>query len=73
MNIYRKIALAALVVGAIVLTYGIWNYYDSRAELRIGDTSLVIEDAEASPAIWIGGAVILLAGTVMVGARSKRA
>ena len=69
----RTIAFLALIVGAVVLAYGIWNYYDSRSELRVGDASIVIQDAEVSPAVWIGGAVILVAGIGMLAARGKRA
>ncbi|MCB9893053.1 MAG: hypothetical protein H6839_01230 [Planctomycetes bacterium] len=73
MSTYRTVALAVIILGAVVLAYGIWSYYDSRSELRVGDASIVIQDAEVSPAVWIGGAVILVGGAAMVTARGKRA
>ena len=73
MNNYRMAAMVALMIGITVLAYGIWNYFDSRNEIRFGDARVVIEDAHVSPAVWIGAVVIVAAGATMVATRGKRA
>ena len=73
MNNYRTTAMVALMIGITVLAYGIWSYFDSRNEIRFGDATVVIEDAEVSPAVWIGLVVVVAAGATMVATRGKRA
>lgn len=66
----RGIALALLLAGAALLAYGGWVYFDSRSEVRIGDARIVVEDAEVSPAIWVGGALVLAA--LLIGGSTGR-
>jgi hypothetical protein len=72
MNALRIVALAVLLAGVGVLAYGIWQYFDSRSEIRIGDASLVVEDSEIRPAVWIGAALIVVGGVGSVFARGKK-
>jgi hypothetical protein len=72
MNALRIGALAVLLAGVGVLAYGIWQYFDSRSEIRIGDASLVVEDSEIRPAVWIGAALIVVGGVGSVFARGKK-
>jgi TRAP-type C4-dicarboxylate transport system permease small subunit len=58
---FRVIALILLLAGAALLVYGGWEYFDSRSEVRIGDARLVIEKAKISPAIWVGGSLVIAA------------
>jgi hypothetical protein len=72
----RGIAMVLFLAGAALLVYGIWDYMDSRTELRIGDARVVVENASVSPAVWGGGALILAAliiggGSVMTGKRKS--
>lgn len=68
----RTIALVLLLGGLAALGYGIWQFYESRDEIRIGDAKLIVEDGKVHPAIWVGGALILGGGIGMAISRNRR-
>jgi hypothetical protein len=72
MNALRIAALAVLLAGVGLLAYGIWQYFDSRSEIRIGDASLVIDDSEFRPPVWIGAVLIIAGGVGVVVARRRK-
>ncbi len=72
MNNTRIIALLMLLGGLGALAWGGWQYFDQRREIRIGDARLVIEDADISPAVWVGGVLFLAGGITMVAAGGKQ-
>lgn len=83
MNVLKSIAVVALLIGVLVLGYGLWNYFQpshrielddarSAADDAATDAKDAVEDADISPAIWIGGLVIIVAGVAMVVASRGR-
>ena len=79
----RTIAIVALLIGVAVLGYGLWNYFEpsNRIELDEAKTAAsdaatdaknAVEEADVSPAIWIGGFVVLVAGVAVVASGRRR-
>ena len=79
----RTIAIVALLIGVTVLGYGLWNYFQPAHRIQLDeakaaasdaatDATSAVEDADISPAIWIGGAIVLVAGVAMVASRRTR-
>lgn len=84
MGLLRSIAVVGLLIGVVVLGFGLWNYFQPAhrfeyedAKTAAGDAATdakaAVEDAEISPAIWVGGFVILVAGiAIFASSRSRR-
>lgn len=72
MSPVRAIALVVVLAGIGALAYGAWHYFDSRNEIRIGDTRLVVETADVHPTVWVGGALVIAGGVTMAAAGKKK-
>ncbi|MCB9893054.1 MAG: hypothetical protein H6839_01235 [Planctomycetes bacterium] len=83
MGVLRSIAVVALLIGVVVLGYGLWNYFQPAHRIELDDAKSAagdaatdarnaVEDADVSPAIWIGGFVILVAGVAMFASSRNR-
>ena len=84
MSVIRSIAVVALLIGVLVLGYGLWNYFQPSHRIELEDAKTAagdaatdardaVEDADVSPAIWAGSFVVVVAGiAIFASSRGRR-
>lgn len=73
MKSIQRIAVVLIVLGALALAYGGFNYTRETNEVHPGSVSLIMDDREQiGMPVWAGAGGILLGGLMFVLSRSPR-
>lgn len=73
MKTVQLIAIALVVLGALVLAYGSFNYSQETQEAGPGSVSLPMDDTEQNDLlVWAGAGGVVIGGLLFVLGRSHR-
>jgi drug/metabolite transporter (DMT)-like permease len=69
MNGLKIVGILLLVCGALSLAYGGFSYTKSRSDVDLGPISFQVTERErVNIPVWLGGALIVVGGGLLVGA-----
>ncbi len=73
MKSIQRMAVVLILLGALALAYGGFNYTRETNEANPGSVSLIMDDrAQVGMPVWAGAGGILLGGLMFVLSRSPR-
>ncbi len=73
MKSIQRMAVVLIVLGALALAYGGFNYTREPTDASPGSVSLIMDDTEqVSMPVWAGAGGILVGGLMFVLSRSPR-
>lgn len=73
MKSIKRMAVVLIVLGALALAYGGFNYTRETSEAYRGSVSLIMDDSEQmGMPVWAGAGGILVGGLMFVFSRSPR-